>query len=67
MKAKGKHKVILPERTQTGFLARVQAFFARPRVSAATFYFLAFAIPTLMLHLVYVLLSREEFLPNLSV
>ena len=34
---------------------------------SSAFYFLAFAIPAVMLYLVYVLLRYEEFLPHLSV
>lgn len=34
---------------------------------SGAFYFLAFAIPAVMLYLVYVLLRYEEFLPHLSV
>ena len=66
MKAKNKTRAVQAELPRT-FFSRLQAFFARPRVSAASFYFLAFAIPALMLHFVYVLLSHEDFLPQLTV
>ncbi len=50
-----------------GFPSRVRALFSTPFARSSSFYFLAFAIPFLMLYFVYLLLRHEEFFPQLSV
>lgn len=62
-----KKKTVTEEVPPSGLCSRLRAAFNRPTARSGTLYFLSFALPALMLYLVYVLLRYEEFFPQLTV